>query len=397
MNRFEAHRWIASVLRASVEPGEDGAGRQGPGAGRDSEVSTVVDEERIAQVALSGKVSTNLAACLPKVPRAASQVEKEFRHFLAANLLANRVRNAALLRQLGGVARSLNERGIEPMVLKGMGHLVTGLYGDAGERISADLDLLVPEDEAGLAYGALRKLGYRPVEIVPESGQHLPALLHPEEITSVELHRWAFPRDYGFRGPLLTWSRDGATRHEIHGGRLWVASPEIRFQRLLIHDRLYDERQIYGILQLRSLWDGFLLLRQVKDLPAYLASSRALFEEKGQELAFDSFLAALIHVFSWPLPLRGQALHPAAMSSLARWCSQENWELRRKVEAWLGVARHSRHRHGTLGFFARCVGGVLDPRETLRILSWLLPHILGRSGRGAEPARNMGRSSLRTS
>lgn len=384
MTRYDAWRWIASVLRGSedrfvlprvlgetLERGRSGSGDDVPPDGED-----------IVAVARSGKILTALAARLSLEPDLGRGLDGDLRRLLAVHLLSNRVRNRRLDEQLARVARILNDRGIEPMVLKGTAHRLSGIYRDDGERISADIDLLVPEDRLGLAYAALRKAGYDPVETIPESGLHAPALVKSGEMTSVELHRWAFPRQYGFRGSLWRWDDGEAIRRTVGDARVLVAPAETRFLRLLIHDRLYDDRQAYGILQLRALWDGFLLLRGLDDLPGFLGRGRRLFDRRGFLVEFDTFLAALAHLFSLWLPLPAGTLHPGARAFLRRWAATERSPFRRRCEALMGVARHSARRHGAAGFFRRAIRGVIRPEETRGILSWLVPHILGRERRG---------------
>ena len=63
--------------------------------------------------------------------------------------------------QVGHVARSLNRRGIRPVLLKGAASLVVGTYPQTAGRFLSDLDLLVPPGAIEDCAAALEADGYR--------------------------------------------------------------------------------------------------------------------------------------------------------------------------------------------------------------------------------------------
>lgn len=84
--------------------------------------------------------------------------------------------------------RALEERGLQPVVLKGAALAYTA-YLKPHHRTLADLDLLVSEDELGTADEALRGAGYQVIDVELGHGhQHLPPYMSPDGVLAIELH-----------------------------------------------------------------------------------------------------------------------------------------------------------------------------------------------------------------
>ncbi len=64
--------------------------------------------------------------------------------FLSSVESLNAERNDAILREVNLAVRLLNETGIQPILLKGLAYLVTGVYPTPAARYLADADLLIP-------------------------------------------------------------------------------------------------------------------------------------------------------------------------------------------------------------------------------------------------------------
>jgi Uncharacterised nucleotidyltransferase len=101
-------------------------------------------------------------------------------------------RQGALLQVVAAQATgALMARGIPSVILKGP-VLAEALYGDAGRRLSTDIDLLVPTERLWAAVEVVRGLGYvAPPDHIEESGLPLLhfALVHEHgALPSVELH-----------------------------------------------------------------------------------------------------------------------------------------------------------------------------------------------------------------
>jgi hypothetical protein len=81
------------------------------------------------------------------------------RDALEASRRSTAARNALLARELAGVLRLLARAGVPAIPMKGVA-LAETLYGDAGLRVSSDMDVLVPRGHARKALCLLRDAGY---------------------------------------------------------------------------------------------------------------------------------------------------------------------------------------------------------------------------------------------
>src|SRR5690606_6844329 len=108
-------------------------------------------------------------------------------------------RNAQILQQVDQLCEVLHREKIYPVFLKGAAHLLMDLYGDPGERIIHDIDLLVDEEDYLRTVGLLKRSGYG----YPPEGygdfrrlKHYPPLHKKGEPAVVEIHRPAVPQAY---------------------------------------------------------------------------------------------------------------------------------------------------------------------------------------------------------
>jgi hypothetical protein len=119
-------------------------------------------------------------------------VPQDVQEALDAMAEMNRARNKWILSELRTIAGFLNERGIEPVVLKGAAALLSGVYEDLADRYLADLDLLIREGDFEAAIEAFRENGFRceetnPIELAV--GHAYPAM-YRENSPEVDVHRY---------------------------------------------------------------------------------------------------------------------------------------------------------------------------------------------------------------
>ena len=94
---------------------------------------------------------------------------------------------------------TLNTAGISPIYLKGTGNLIDGIYGDLGERIIGDTDLLIPEADYLKAIELVKEIGYtnhwgEPRK--PEKLKHYPSLFKDDVPVDIEIHRIPVQDEY---------------------------------------------------------------------------------------------------------------------------------------------------------------------------------------------------------
>jgi hypothetical protein len=144
-----------------------------------------------------------------------------------------------------------NDAGIEPILLKGCGFLLTATEETLGERIIADLDMLVPEDKAMSALLRLGGvLGYN--VLPPDSGHVYGTFYRPQDVGTIDLHHRApgLPISASY-----TETVQSCTTLHTDNGRCLLPSTSFRIAHLVAHDLLHNSGYLRGDLQLRGLLD----------------------------------------------------------------------------------------------------------------------------------------------
>jgi len=193
----------------------------------------------------------------------------EARDFLETIYELNGKRNQKLKEEALSVIHILNSQGIQPVLLKGIAGLLTGLYEDDGERIIGDIDLLVDQSELAKVVELLLNHGYRcgSVEVceqVSEGAFFMHELMMVTESNfAIDLH----VRPTGPSGKKAFISaeeaREGAEIIEVEGARALLPSPFFRFMHNFYHAQHLDHSfYIYGRINLRQLIDWVKLWQQ---------------------------------------------------------------------------------------------------------------------------------------
>jgi hypothetical protein len=193
-------------------------------------------------------------------------LEPEVGQFLHAVHSANAERNARLRRQLTEILSTLNQTGIEPVLLKGAIRLADQLYPDPGWRMMQDLDVLVPKAKLKNAVWALRKDGYVIApgphrHSSPDAHHHYPGLVHPERCAPVELHTRLFPP---IRTRLLLEAGEvleHAQPMRVDGTRTRLPSLEHQMIHLIGHCQIAHYGHIHGRIELRDRLEAAALVR----------------------------------------------------------------------------------------------------------------------------------------
>lgn len=172
-------------------------------------------------------------------------------------------RNEKILSQSGNITKLFNSRGIEPVFLKGAGHLFQGLYHDQGDRMMTDIDIMVPEPYIYDAASILLENGYlndeddKPEDF--EGHHHLPGFYHPKAVAFVELHSSPLPAKYDKLMPVEEIIAE-KERPGIDGA--WVLSPKHQMILSFIHDQVHDREFRYRSLIMKGMYDFYLISKR---------------------------------------------------------------------------------------------------------------------------------------
>ena len=203
-----------------------------------------VEWPELAQQLAHGRLLPTLGPRIASL--AGDEAPAELHEAASAAVEACRRQDALLLLIGQQVIEALRARGIAAAALKGPG-LGEELHGEAGRRLSSDIDLLVPAAQLREAVAVAATLGYeQPTDPVEEDGLPLLHFAMPHaELPAVELHWRIHWYEARFAGERLL-PPDGADDG-------WRPEPVDRLVALL----LYYAR------------DGFTGMRQATDLAAW--------------------------------------------------------------------------------------------------------------------------------
>jgi hypothetical protein len=217
-----------------------------------------VDWRQIIWLASGHLVTPSLSASLqrrgwlPLLPPAVADYLDAFRQL-------NRERNAIFRQELEAIAAVLNQRGLEPLLLKGANALLPDTYPGAVDRMLGDLDLYLPESQHPEALHVLRELDYEPADATRqwwlpsehESIHHAVPMLHRTLPTKVELHRrLLLDRDDDV---LLAASLKPRPLTLANGARVLVPDRLSQIRHNVLHARISDHQARQRRLNLRPL------------------------------------------------------------------------------------------------------------------------------------------------
>jgi hypothetical protein len=174
----------------------------------------------------------------------------------------NSARNREILEHASELTGLLNQIGVEPLLLKGVSHLASGLYPDLAVRFMSDIDILVPGDRALECWRLLVSSGYRTfagradarVECMPH--MDWPGLVRKGRTGELEMHR---PEEWNHMLGSSSLYVDAETV-ALGGGKARILSATSRMIFTIAHSFVQHQvRHEAGLL--RDLYDVTLLLR----------------------------------------------------------------------------------------------------------------------------------------
>lgn len=318
------------------------------------------------QAARTHKVGPALAWCL----RGDKRLPSDTRSYLDALLRLNGKRNERLLLVTERIVAALNEIGIEPVLLKGVAHLATGLYPAMGVRLVADLDVLIPKDQSKSAFTAMEQLGFVISQAMPEDHHHLAVLRHDEFHAVLELHTRI---EHMPDEPIIpvAWFREHTQPIHFRGSRVRGADATASIAHNVHHSQLNHQYYSWKQVEFRQLLDlAMIRAHQERDIDWAEIDRRFGGVNHGHVLA--TYLKYAETFFGQPIPKLSSAPRQKAIA-----------RLRRGLAAPLLEHRHelAYARQGRRGRWARIALALLimtklyvrarwkDPRGLIKLLN----------------------------
>jgi hypothetical protein len=193
------------------------------------------DWDETMRIAAGEHVLASLCGRLPAPPDVTA--------FLDGIHALNHERNRQLLDELETHALLLNQAGLEPVLLKGVAYLATGVYPDPSERLLRDIDLLLSPGQALQAFDLIQATGYE--SCVPNPAalvqHHYPPLTRVQRVP-VEIHHRLGQGDCA---SFLTADEIVADSVRLRLGRaiVRVPSPEHLMTHLIMHSQMHHAPQ----------------------------------------------------------------------------------------------------------------------------------------------------------
>ena len=240
------------------------------------------------------------------------------------------IRDLLVFHELESVLRSLADRGVSLILLKGAA-LARTVYAEAGVRPMGDLGLLVQRHDVPAAEAVLEAVGYLPLDVETRAGIDLlyrhSATLQRVDIlvTLIELHWSLFAAQYYQHKLPMDWFWQTAIPVRVGSASTLVLGPEAQLLHLCAHLVLHHEGTellwLNDIAEVISHYQGQIDWEQLLD----------------RAQAYDLLLPLqqlLPHVAGeWQAPVPGSVLEELQ----ARHASPAE----RRVFAWLTVRRRT--------------------------------------------------------
>jgi len=219
-----------------------------------------VDWEKVVQVS-SGQFVLPALCIRLRGAKLLGELPHELGEYFEHLTSLNRERNRNILKQAEEINRQLNSHGIHPVFLKGTAFLLSGLYDDIAERMTGDIDFLVPENEMEEAAGILESKGYEPLvdfkKHIHGKLKHYPRLTSDENVAAVEIHRQVVksPHDKKFPAKdILKYKQKTEP-----GKNIFVPSHHDMMVHNVLNVQLNDKAYMYHTIHLRHMYDMLLL------------------------------------------------------------------------------------------------------------------------------------------
>jgi hypothetical protein len=218
--------------------------------------TTDVDWEAVVKVSTSHYVFPALYCNFKRV-NFLKYVPEDLVGYMAHITELNRERNLQIIKQAKEINKLLLANNITPILLKGTGNLLGGLYDDIAERMVGDIDFIVNKNYTSSTKIILSDSGYKTNRIMPPSHRHESTLINENYIAAVEVHKELLIEKYSqeFQYDLIY-----KEIQEING--VMVLSFDHQLALSIISHQINDFGYEYKTITLRNAYDVFLLSKK---------------------------------------------------------------------------------------------------------------------------------------
>ena len=245
------------------------------------------------------------------------EVPEEVLDFLQHISQRTRARNAVMRGQLQDACDALVRAGHRPILIKGACFLADPDH-QLGQRLFADIDLLLPFEISDAVIAALGSVGY---ETYPSSVSHKDGYNLSREVDAggLDLHfrLRALPR-----APRYADMLPFTTPTKIGGSEVLTLTPTAQAAVLIAHDQIQERDYWRGLIDLRHLLDLDTITARHGPLDA--GALDRLFPTSSSRRALETQLLTAHRLFGTPLP---EGFRPTRRARLQ--AKRREWQLAR--------------------------------------------------------------------
>ena len=288
MTKFDALVFICEILSFNDED---------DGALHDRIASEKTDWPLVVKITSDYFLSPALGVRLERGGLLDALPDKELADYFITMKGLNAERNKRLRAQAVDVCRIMNSAGTEPVLLKGAGNVLSGLYDDPAIRFMRDIDILIKPESVRPCLEALHSAGYREIDYSgPELHHHRP-LFHDDYPAPVELHTTAvMPPPAGWILSAEDMFADAQMIRE-NGAVMMIPSPQSRMVHNIAHASVCHGG--FDMIYILQMYDMVMLARAFNlDWPAI----KKAFDKHGKWARAQAYLERAGRLFGEPAP-----------------------------------------------------------------------------------------------
>ena len=185
-----------------------------------------------------------------------NHVPDDFMSYIQHMNELNCQRNSLMKSQLMDAVSTINQLGIEPLLMKGAAQLFLNTFSNPGDRLLTDLDILVPHAEIERISNGLIATGYQYSGDRMEFKQthhHYPPLIKEGECSMLELHRDLIFQAYQHAFPTNDAWKQTITITLPNKAQAKILNPTYRVFHSYLHSYMVDELYNKGYAEIRQL------------------------------------------------------------------------------------------------------------------------------------------------
>lgn len=225
-----------------------------------------IDWESVVKISTSHYVFSALYHNLRRADLL-SYLPKDLVEYMQHISQLNGERNQAIISQVKELKDLLNEHDINPIFIKGVGFLFQDFYADIEERMMADIDFIISEEDYEKGISIIENFGYKNVD---DFIHHSPTFIHYPRIqkegcpAAVEIHKEVIIDKFADE-----FNYEIIQKNAIDVNGIKVLSYDDQLVLSILANQINDNGFYYKNITLKNAYDVYLLSKKTDALKAF--------------------------------------------------------------------------------------------------------------------------------